>query len=241
MKSKIKKEWEDIANPGQKNIDPFYSLSRSYLDLLLLTEIGDLRGKKIMDLGCGNGDFAFKLKDGGAEVLGVDISSEILDIARSKYTDIEFLLHDFTEGKIDSLTKYEVVVMELVIMFVNEVDDLFRNLSESLTVEGKVYVAILHPFYLILSQYLAEASGLNIKGFDDYFVEQILRLESEDVDLTYFSRSVSWYVKKFIENGFKIIDVEEPKFVGGGQVDKSVLQNTMDKVPSVMLFTLQKD
>ncbi len=241
MKSKIKKEWEDIANPSENNKDPFVSLSRNYLDNILLSEIGEVEGKKVMDLGCGNGDFTFKLKDRGADVLGVDISNAILDLARSKYPNINFLLHDFIDGRIDVLTKYDVVVLELVIMFVNEVDDLLRNLSESLTSDAKLYVSILHPFYLILSQYLAEASGFSIQGFDDYFVEQVLRLESEEVDLTYFSRSVSWYVKKFVENGFEVIDMEEPKFIGGGQIDTTPLQNTMDKVPSVMLFTLQKD
>lgn len=51
-------------------------------------------GMKILDVGCGTGNFSIKLAQRGCKVVGIDISDEMLEIARSKARqmnlDIEF-------------------------------------------------------------------------------------------------------------------------------------------------------
>jgi len=44
---------------------------------------GDLRGRRVLDVGCGTGQLALALVDRGAKVWGVDPSSEMLEQARS--------------------------------------------------------------------------------------------------------------------------------------------------------------
>jgi ubiquinone/menaquinone biosynthesis C-methylase UbiE len=44
-----------------------------------------LEGKRILDFGCGAGKFGYYLAKLGAIVTGVDISSELINLARSKY------------------------------------------------------------------------------------------------------------------------------------------------------------
>lgn len=41
-------------------------------------------GKKILDIGCGTGNYSIRLAELGYEVVGIDISDEMLDIARNK-------------------------------------------------------------------------------------------------------------------------------------------------------------
>ena len=53
-------------------------------DLLLSQLPGDLTGMRVLDAGCGLGDICVALARRGAEVVGVDLSSSLLDVARER-------------------------------------------------------------------------------------------------------------------------------------------------------------
>ncbi len=51
-----------------------------------LDVIGDVRGQRVLDLGCGTGRYCVLLARRGAELVGVDPSEEMLERARRKIT-----------------------------------------------------------------------------------------------------------------------------------------------------------
>lgn len=53
-------------------------------DVILGQLPADLRGARILDAGCGTGALAFELAQRGADVVGVDISPQLVDIARKR-------------------------------------------------------------------------------------------------------------------------------------------------------------
>lgn len=58
---------------------------RVTVDYTFLGLIGDVRGKNVLDLACGDGYYCRPLKrSGAAEVVGVDISSKMIELARSE-------------------------------------------------------------------------------------------------------------------------------------------------------------
>ena len=60
-------------------------------DVILGQLPADLHGKRVLDAGCGTGALACELAARGAEVVGIDISPQLIDIARKRMpTD----LHD---------------------------------------------------------------------------------------------------------------------------------------------------
>ena len=59
---------------------PFYVYRRENI-LKILDEI-DLKGKRILDLGCGDGYYSIYLNKRGAEVVGVDLSSNMVKLAK---------------------------------------------------------------------------------------------------------------------------------------------------------------
>jgi ubiquinone/menaquinone biosynthesis C-methylase UbiE len=100
----------------------------------LLAEAGDLRGRRVLDVGCGTGTLAAWLaQDAGARVWGVDPSPEMLDVARRKVPAGVGL----KEGRAEALPFrdhwFERVVMMLVLHHV----DRGRALAEVQRVLGK--------------------------------------------------------------------------------------------------------
>ena len=47
--------------------------------LIVLDKLGDIKGKKIADIGAGTGYFSFRLADMGAKVLALDVDQKFLD------------------------------------------------------------------------------------------------------------------------------------------------------------------
>jgi len=56
-------------------------------------EIGDVAGKTVLDYGCGNGENSLPLVARGARVIGLDVSSDLLTLARQRLA-----LHGFQDG-----------------------------------------------------------------------------------------------------------------------------------------------
>ncbi|HEY4636091.1 MAG TPA: methyltransferase domain-containing protein, partial [Rhodospirillales bacterium] len=46
--------------------------------------VGDLRGKRVLDAGCGEGDSSRILARNGAAVVGIDISDAMLELAKTE-------------------------------------------------------------------------------------------------------------------------------------------------------------
>lgn len=89
------------------------------LRMAFITEMVDLSGKKVLDVGCGGGILAEALAAAGAEVTGIDLSRESLAVARNhaKKGGLEI---DYKEMKIEELLKggeetYDVIAcMEML-------------------------------------------------------------------------------------------------------------------------------
>ncbi len=57
---------------------------------ILLTALNndDLREKKVLDIGCGGGDISFALAKRGANVIGIDMSDNMLEVANSRKREL---------------------------------------------------------------------------------------------------------------------------------------------------------
>jgi len=73
--------WRDAPDPL-----PGHDVERRRAFLLEHTGAGH----RVLDLGCGEGDFAAAAAKAGAEVLGVDVAAEAIRRARSRHPDLRF-------------------------------------------------------------------------------------------------------------------------------------------------------
>lgn len=72
-------------------------------------QIGDITaGKKVLEIGCGTGEFTKRIAQTGADITAVDISPDLLEVARSGVTNINVRFYvqnveklDFEDGSFD--------------------------------------------------------------------------------------------------------------------------------------------
>ena len=91
--------------------------------------LGDMAGLAVLDLACGEGFYSRRLKTLGAKsVVGVDISSAMIDLAEQQERDnpqgIDYVCADV--GELDDLGRFDIVVAAYLLHYAPNVDALTR-------------------------------------------------------------------------------------------------------------------
>ncbi len=120
--------------------DPSYELIET------LVREGDLRGRRVLDLGCGTGRLAAALAERyGATVTGVDPSSGMLEVARSRAPEGVVALE---QGSAEDIpfpdASFERAMMQLVVHLVNR-PRAFAELRRVLLPDGRLVISSVNP------------------------------------------------------------------------------------------------
>jgi trans-aconitate methyltransferase len=92
-------------------------------------------GERVLDLGCGTGDLTAELKRRGAEVLGVDSSSEMVAEAARKHPDVELRVGDGQALAFDG--KFEAVFSNASLHWMPRADDVASGVRRALVPGGR--------------------------------------------------------------------------------------------------------
>ena len=117
-----------------------YDESRAYLDSFeedsLIAVLGDLTGKKVLDIGAGTGRLIRHLKNLGGEVSATDISVEMLAILKKQYSDVEIKVADCEELPYED-EKFDTVVASFLIVHLGTLEEFFDEVYRVLKDGGK--------------------------------------------------------------------------------------------------------
>ncbi|CAJ0591139.1 unnamed protein product [Cylicocyclus nassatus] len=102
--------------------------------------------KKVLDVGCGTGSIGHDILENGAlEVVGLDSSKEMIEIAKNTYKDDRHKFLQMSVLDLDLSHEFDVAVSFFVLQFMKDKEELFkaiRNIFESLKETG-ILVAIV--------------------------------------------------------------------------------------------------
>ncbi|WP_457638622.1 class I SAM-dependent methyltransferase [Persephonella sp.] len=102
----------------------------------LIDLIRELKGKKVLDLGCGDGTLTVELIKQGADVVGVDLSPQMVKASRSK--GIKALVASATD--LPFYEEFDVVFSNAVLHWVQEAEKALQNIAKSMK-RGGIFVA----------------------------------------------------------------------------------------------------
>ena len=148
------------------------------------------KGERILDLGCGTGDLANTLYEGGVEVVGVDKSESMVKLATSKYPQIPFSVQDATQ-----------------LTYQNEFDAVFSNATLHWVLPPKEAVKCIYECLKQGGRMVAEFGGKgNVQTITDEMIQQIRNagFEFKATQFPWYYPSIPEYSKLMEEAGFHV-------------------------------------
>jgi ubiquinone/menaquinone biosynthesis C-methylase UbiE len=113
--------------------------------------VGDARGLRALDLGCGTGRHALWLAEQGASVTALDFSEGMLGEARRKpgAPAVRFLVHDLRASLPFAAGSFDLVVSGLVLEHLSDLAGFFGEARRVLSPQGRAVVSAMHPAMLL--------------------------------------------------------------------------------------------
>jgi 2-polyprenyl-3-methyl-5-hydroxy-6-metoxy-1,4-benzoquinol methylase len=168
------RSWNTIADDWVAHAD-HNDYRIYYLMPRMLEMLGDVRGKRILDLGCGEGGYARELARRGAHVTGIDGSQRLVEIAQERMRGAELQvrfmhanasdLHNIENGSFD------VVVAAMSLMDIENYESAIGEVCRVLGSGGELLMSVTHPcFSAPVSEWIRDGDGtLQVFAVDRYF------------------------------------------------------------------------
>jgi len=104
---------------------------------------------RALDAACGTGRHARYLLELGHDVVGIDLTPEMLDSARGAVRDAVFLEADLMDIPAEN-DQFDLIVCGLALAHVVDLDIAIRELARVLRSGGHLIISVLHPFQTFL-------------------------------------------------------------------------------------------
>jgi SAM-dependent methyltransferase len=180
----------------------------------------DLSGKSVLCVGVGSGDELSCVKRRGAsDVVGIDVSEDLLRVARGKHPGVTFRHVDMMRAsEVFDVDRFDVVYSSLTFHYSQDWDVLLAEMKDVLVDGGLILVSTHHPGYW----------GRNPTGGEAVNDRGVCLTEHEatlpgGVDILYYNHpSTESVLEAFEHAGFtvlegfapSVVDVENPDLPG---------------------------
>ena len=166
----IAEKWWDLEG----EFKPLHQINP--LRLNFIKERTNLKGKRVLDIGCGGGILTEALSKAGAEVIGIDASPQTIGVAKShaytvnsKATYLESTVEDFLANNQNDL--FDVITCLEMLEHVPEPDKIIESCCALLKDDGDIFLSTINRnprsflFAIIGAEYIL---NLLPKGTHEY-------------------------------------------------------------------------
>lgn len=209
------------------------------------------KGERVLDLACGQGFFARAFHLAGAEVAGVDISSELVERAKKQSPkEIRYFVRSADDLAVFQDHYFEKITIVLALQNIEAPHKVFKECARILAPKGRIYLVLNHPAFRI-----PKASSW---GFDEGSKTQYRRIDrymsegKEVIDMnpskpgtamtTSFHRPLQYYFKVLANAGFAVARLEE--WLSHRESEKGPRKAAEDRarkeIPLFLFFEAQK-
>ena len=169
----------------------------------------ELQGKDVLDLGCGYGWHCKYAADMGARsVTGIDLSEKMIAEARKRNS------HERVNYYVASLLDwdyqpdaYDMIVSNLVLHYIEDLEDVYRRIYETLRPGGVFLMNIEHPTF---------TAGVNQQFSDDgtwpvtdYYYPGLRKMDFLGHSITKYHHTLTQILNGLLKTGFCLETVEE--------------------------------
>ncbi len=246
--AEVRELWDDLAPGWRVQVGQEGDVVRRFAsDPVLWAMLGDVRGLRVLDAGCGTGYLAGMLRARGAEVTGVDISSEMIAIARGDHPGIRFERDSISELATLEDGSFDAAVSNFVLMDAPDLEGAVGSLHRVLGPGGVAVVVFSHPCFPQGRRREADGGSTTTYTWEFPYFEESRRVDPPWAHFTrefiWFHRPLSSYWKAFRAAGFVVDDFEEPRLAPERRAEAAALDPKLDKLsrrPYAVAFKLRK-
>ena len=210
-------------------------------------------GQKILDIACGNGQFARKMSLMGAKVTGIDFAENMIKIAITKSSkDVKYQVVDVCKEhdlKKLSGTKFDAIVCTMAFMDMKDIKTLIKYSPMLLKKSGRFVFSLCHPCFnsgeFLLVHERDDSNGVVTSNYFVKIKNYLLEKTYKGVAMVgqpelqyYFHRPVSTILNYFFQSGFVLDSYQEPSFkdVDDGA---SIFRNVYHNIPPALVCSLR--
>ncbi|MFU8773060.1 MAG: class I SAM-dependent methyltransferase [Anaerolineales bacterium] len=171
-----------------------------------LSLLPDVRGKRILDAGCGPGVYAQILTERGAQVVAFDANHKMVDLARQRLGEKVPVHQANLEQPLTFLadSSFDIVLSSLVLDYVKDWQPVLAEFHRVLCKGGYLVFSIEHPY----------PKFFDFQETNNYFnvelVEYTWRGFGTPVQVPTFRRPLSGVINPLLEAGFILDHILEP-------------------------------
>ena len=170
---------------------------------------GDVRGLSVLDMGCGPGDhIEWLLNHGASRVVGIDGSSEMVEICHRRFPSVECRRVDLCEKLSFAADRsFDLVMSSLAIHYVRDWSVPLTETYRVLRPGGRIALSTHHPFSPAILQ-------LVVDYYETVLVSDRFQIGSQLKDVQYYHRPLAAVLTPFPKAGFRITRLSEPPYRG---------------------------
>nr|WP_283949684.1 class I SAM-dependent methyltransferase [Limobrevibacterium gyesilva] len=173
----------------------------------------DLRGRRVLDLGCGFGWFCrWARQNGAAHVLGIDVSERMLARARTATQDVAITYARADMEHLELPTgSFDLVYSSLALHYIERLDALMSAAHRSLVPGGSLVFSVEHPIFTAPTHpnWVLDAAGRKTWPIDCYLNEGPRSTDWLAKGVIKQHRTIATYMNMLLRTGFAISHVEE--------------------------------
>lgn len=208
---------------------------------ILLELFGNVDGKRILDLGCGDAEIGVELlKQGGISYLGLEGSENMARVAAENLEGKagQVQLSSMEEWG-PQTEQYDLVTSRFALHYIADLANVFQKVHDSLITGGRFVFSVQHPV-LTSSSKSAEGSGRRTDWIvDDYFNQGERAEPWIGKKVIKYHRTVEEYFQLLLHAGFRVDDLRE----GTPKAENFTSQDEYERrkrIPLVLMFSCTK-
>jgi len=225
----LRRSWNRISEDYQRRSkiptdDVYYGdFIQSEKELKL---IGDAKGRRVLEIGCGGGQNSIVLAKQGAIVSGIDLSGKQIAYARvlakREHMKVDFSIGDMQDLSRFSDASFDIVVTAVSLLYVESLDRTFSEVYRVLKNGGVFLFSEGHPF---AEGKLIQRKGKSAYAVADYFKRRKIwwvdKLgDGTKVKMFNYHRPLQDYFEALLRHGFLILRFLEPERLSRNKMPK---------------------
>jgi SAM-dependent methyltransferase len=202
--------------------------------------LGDLRGKKVLELGCGGAQCSIAFAKQGATAIGVDFSAAQLAHAR-RLSEAEEVRLELRQGDLADLAFLQADSIDLVFSayafgYVEDLNRVFRQVHRVLKVGAPLVFSLTHPAYDIVDE--ETEPPLLIRR--SYFDRSPIDFEWDGIPFTAYHHTVSELYMGLVRASYRVDLILEPEPIERGP-HSHAWRDTFLYVPRTLIVRARKE